>query len=1281
MFLYNILLLGNKLILLCISFRVYNNITFMQYIPNGPQIPDELIQAHQDGHVVFFCGSGISIPTGLPNFCGLVKQIYKNLNAKKTPIEDKLNKREEYDRVLESLEKRMTRENVRKHLKDILSPKHIQSKTHLSLLRLSESDDGIYRIVTTNFDRIFENVAEENSITINSYTAPLIPMPKREYWNGIVHLHGLIPVQDNDSNTLKNLILTSSDFGIAYLIERWASRFITELFHRYIVCFVGYSANDVILRYMLDALAAENSLNINANPVYAFAEYHEGNQSKVLEWWESKKIIPILYDNKNNHTLLHSTINEWAELYVKGIDGKKQLVDQLVRCEPSKSTEQDDIVGRMVWALSDRSGDVARYFSELDPAPSLKWLRAISKRKYTYSNLHQSNSPNNNVTEENTEFSITNRPSTLDKSMWMRLVFNNSPYCKLDIIMIYLAKWLLRHLNNSDLILWIVEQGGVLHPYFARLIQDHIITINKLDKKRREELLEKSPDAIPSDDMRKLWFLILGNHLKNNYTSNNIYEWKYIYENQGINFTTRKKLSELLSPKIVIEKNIAYYLDEKSNNKLITKVGLAGDHVRCEIKYLNNILEFSSLLEIFQSKLIETLNLLEEIKFANCGFDTSCYDLPSIEPHWQNNQRFEDWVALIELLRDSWLKLLTIDKIKASIIAKEWFNIKYPIFKRLALFAATKTDLISSKIWVDWILADNAFCLWSSSTRREIMRLIYHNGAKLSKIYRLKLEKAILLGPPREIYKDNITDDDFIYIKNRSIWHLLAKLRSSGAILGATAQRTLNNLEKLFPDWVLSKNEKDEFLSWISGTGDPDWEENKIKEDVPYKFKELLYFLRKKREFSRFGYENNWGEFCRKYPRRASFALFELIRSGELDSTWLDSALYTWSKTPELTPILWRYYTKTKDTIPASIIEESKHSISFWLDSISGSINSCSDSFLFLCKEIFNLHYEEKIKTNGSIDDILTDAINHPIGHVANALFNVWFNTKPKDNDGLSQDIKDILFQFCDRNIKKFSYARVFLGRYLIPLYRVDKEWTKKNIIPLFNWDDDKICARIMWAGFFSRNQIDISLMYELKKEFLYNACHYDELGHIGDYFVNMLTYMALNNYKVYTKAEYQKTFSHLMPKAFEKISKILELTIRNSPNKNNTFNHMVKPFWISLENKDVRSVTSKISLNFAQLIIESDSKFKDTLGLFGDYLIPLENSFYVLYKLKETKLCQEYPEQVLLLLSKIIGSHTHDLIDLKLILEDIEKASPILKKKKNFKNLNILASDTSSRY
>ena len=38
----------------------------MQFITNGPDIPDALLQAHKDGRVVFFCGAGISYPAGLP---------------------------------------------------------------------------------------------------------------------------------------------------------------------------------------------------------------------------------------------------------------------------------------------------------------------------------------------------------------------------------------------------------------------------------------------------------------------------------------------------------------------------------------------------------------------------------------------------------------------------------------------------------------------------------------------------------------------------------------------------------------------------------------------------------------------------------------------------------------------------------------------------------------------------------------------------------------------------------------------------------------------------------------------------------------------------------------------------------------------------------------------------------------------------------------------------------------------------------------------------------------
>ena len=53
----------------------------MQFIQNGPDIPDRLLQAHEDGRVVFFCGAGISYPARLPGFAGLVKKLYEILGA------------------------------------------------------------------------------------------------------------------------------------------------------------------------------------------------------------------------------------------------------------------------------------------------------------------------------------------------------------------------------------------------------------------------------------------------------------------------------------------------------------------------------------------------------------------------------------------------------------------------------------------------------------------------------------------------------------------------------------------------------------------------------------------------------------------------------------------------------------------------------------------------------------------------------------------------------------------------------------------------------------------------------------------------------------------------------------------------------------------------------------------------------------------------------------------------------------------------------------------------
>ncbi|MCV5791701.1 SIR2 family protein, partial [Escherichia coli] len=88
------------------------------------------------------------------------------------------------------------------------------------------------------------------------------------------------------------LVVTSGDFGLAYLTERWAARFVSELFRNYVVCFVGYSINDPVLRYMMDALAADRRLGEVTPQVWALGECEPGQEHRKAIEWEAKGVTP-----------------------------------------------------------------------------------------------------------------------------------------------------------------------------------------------------------------------------------------------------------------------------------------------------------------------------------------------------------------------------------------------------------------------------------------------------------------------------------------------------------------------------------------------------------------------------------------------------------------------------------------------------------------------------------------------------------------------------------------------------------------------------------------------------------------------------------------------------------------------------------------------------------------------------------------------------------------------------------------------------------------------------
>ena len=292
----------------------------MQFITDGPDIPDALLHADEEGSVVFFCGAGISYPAGLPDFKGLVEEIYRLNRTVCKDFEREAFVREQFDATLDLLERRLPGQRlaVRRQLAEALRPKLRRkgaTATHAALLQLGRSRDGALRLVTTNFDRVFHAAARRIRQSFQEYAAPMLPIPKVSRWDGLVYLHGLLPAKPEDT-ALNRLVVTSGDFGLAYLTERWAARFVSELFRNFDVCFVGYSINDPVLRYMMDALAADRMQGEVTRRTWALGDCEPGQERQNTIEWEAKGVTPILYrvtGGSHAHSALHETLQVWAE--------------------------------------------------------------------------------------------------------------------------------------------------------------------------------------------------------------------------------------------------------------------------------------------------------------------------------------------------------------------------------------------------------------------------------------------------------------------------------------------------------------------------------------------------------------------------------------------------------------------------------------------------------------------------------------------------------------------------------------------------------------------------------------------------------------------------------------------------------------------------------------------------------------------------------------------------------------------------------------------------------
>ena len=643
---------------------------------NGaPDIPLEVLNAQEKDRLIFFCGAGISRPAGLPGFGKLVTKTYKRLRDVPNNLEKEAIDKNLYDRALDLLERRYQKPDradnylVRKNIIECLKLESLSNvSTHKAILELAKTKEGGVRLVTTNFDRGFILANEKLNQSLDA--APKLPVPKPHKWNSLVHIHGIID-EEIDPNG-KNLVLTSGDFGAAYLTERWASRFVSEIFRHFTVIFVGYSIEDPVIRYITDAIAADQRSGYEqANLSYVLAGTEDNTSQSTRAAWEAKGVVPILYQSENQHGYLHDTLIKWAEHRRDGLRAIERILKTKAPYPPLQPFDDEEIK-EIIEIIKEQanisetepSGYPARVFSELEPIPPIKWLPVFDQ----YGLLDLSTTPLQcyPVVAKNTYFNVVH-PNKVTLNLW---------------------SWLSKHLEQKLLVEWVINKGGLLHPVLLDLIKRQL-----------------KHETLPTEPYLSFWRIITSGLLLRD-EPEDIVHHNIISKLQRIDDELiYGEFVQLLQPKLHLKRY--YELPEEFID--IDGEGSFQESTRpydCDVEILLSEWNFNHLKECenypkllipilsdITQALNATMRLWDFLGHADRLHDRSSWDMASIAPHSQNN-RFNNWVILIELCRDGWDACFEIDPVKARTTLNLWKSIDYPVFRRLVLHAyTTKSEI------------------------------------------------------------------------------------------------------------------------------------------------------------------------------------------------------------------------------------------------------------------------------------------------------------------------------------------------------------------------------------------------------------------------------------------------------------------------------------------------------------------------------------------------------------------------------------------------------------
>ena len=1009
--------------------------------------PGPLLNALRDGKLVVFAGAGVSMgePACLPSFKNLADMIAAGTGQA-------LQSGEEIDRFLG----RLQHEEVKVHERaaETLFRDGLEStELHRNLLRLYP-DAGPVRVVTTNFDLLFEQAAENLSGSVPEvFRAPALPLGHQ--FNGIVHLHGAVSIPSE-------MVITDEDFGRAYVIEGWAARFLVELFNNFTILFVGYSYDDIIMRYLTRALPPRET-----NRRFALTQKNDFDAQQ----WHLLEIEPITYPQPSVHD--HSTLNEGvrrlADLIQRGAVDWHREITAIAENPPSLDVETEDLVE---YTLGDNTR--TQFFTEAASDP--KWIDWLDERGHLNA-LFDDGTFNERaeifsrwlVEQFTCDWAnklfllISKHNMRLHPRFWYELAYRIGRDREISWDTDILSRWISLLLSTVQ---GNVNANSVGHIHPSNLLQ---------------WLGERCIQHEMLDSLLQIFDVMMGNHLR---------------IREGFFLPNDDENGEILSVNVELP-----LIGKHDGLRKLWEEGLQ--------------LELSQIAEPLLSRVIRRLEdrhiTLCAWQKADRNWDPESDRRSAIESHEQNV--FSDAIdVLIDAARDC-LEWLTSNQVD---VAVRWCNrlvsADAPLLRRLAVHGLSKPEDLTADDKIDWLL--KYVDLHERSIHHEVFRAVRLAYREISLERREILIESVRNYPWAE---DDDPDTRRYIARQHFNWFDWLHQSDSNCTL---ARQALAVVSAEYPDF--ESREHLDLMHWTSsdwGDLQTSWTPEQLLESpASDQLDNLLSF--QITEWDGPDHRELIESIAEAVRRNFDWGLDLADALGEREEwdVYLWSTLvYAWSKM-ELSEGQYRkvlYWLGKTELHPKHNREIAKVLYKLLREDDSSYVLTLLPQANKIAANLWR--HLDPIEPTEEIDDWHRFAINYPAWDLANfwlSGFSLWRQHQEPRPTALNEEYRTALLDIVGDQSLSGKLGRTILTSEFAFLITVDEAWTREYILPLFDPDGDDFQAA--WAGFLTRGRLNLVVAEAMAAPFLkaverINSDLFNQRDRFIKYYIYMFEYLDEN--------------------------------------------------------------------------------------------------------------------------------------------------------------------------